>query len=111
MKTCSRRNLMKLAGAGSLLLLLPSLSRMPSGYVHAAEKLDPESPQAKALGYAHHYEDVDTGQWDRYEPGQTCATCQLHLPNDDGEWLGCAIFPGKQVNRDGWCNAWVPKQG
>lgn len=110
MKTCSRRNLMKLAGAGSLLILLPSLSRFPAGSVYAAEQLDPESPQAKALGYVHHHEDVNRDQWPSFEPGQHCANCQLNQGNDESEWLECAIFPGNLVNRDGWCSAWVQKQ-
>lgn len=111
MKTCSRRNLFKLAGAGSLALLLPSLTRLGAPAAHADERLDPESSQAKALGYVHHYSEVDTDQWHRYEEGQTCANCQLAQPNADGEWIGCSIFPGKKVHRDGWCNAWVKAQG
>lgn len=109
MKSCSRRNLFKLAGAGSLALLLPSLTRMGSPVAFADERLDPESSQAKALGYVHHHSEVDSAQWTRYEEGQNCANCQLSVNNEESEWIGCNIFPGKKVNRDGWCNAWVQK--
>lgn len=111
MTRCTRRNLFKLAGAGSLALLLPALTRFGSTPVMAQDRLDPESAQAKALGYVHHHEDVDAEQWPRYEEGQSCATCQLSQDNDEAEWIACDIFPGKQVNRDGWCNSWVQQQG
>lgn len=111
MKTCSRRNLFKLAGAGSLALLLPSLTRMGSAPAFAQEQLDPESSQAKAMGYVHHYDEVDTAKWSRYEEGQTCANCQLAQGDLEADWFNCSIFPGKQVSRTGWCNAWVQRQG
>ncbi len=41
MKTCSRRNLFKIAGAGSLALLLPALTKMSAGTAWADEILDP----------------------------------------------------------------------
>jgi hypothetical protein len=111
MKKCTRRNLFKIAGAGSLALLLPSLTRMSAGQAWANDQLDPESPQAKALGYVHHYEDVDSDRFPRYEAGQICANCQLAQGDLDADWMGCSIFPGKKVAHDGWCNAWVRRQG
>jgi hypothetical protein len=111
MKKCTRRNLFKLAGAGSLALLLPSLARMSDGMALADERLDPESPQAKALGYVHHYEEVDPDRWPRYEPGQICANCQLAQGDLEADWMGCSIFPGRKVAHDGWCNAWVKLRG
>lgn len=40
---------------------------------------------------------------------QHCANCQL--AQGEGDWLPCSIFPGKAVNANGWCAAWVPKAG
>lgn len=111
MKTCSRRNLFKIAGAGSLALMLPALTKLGSATAWANEKLDPESPQAKALGYVHHYSEVDAERWPRFEEGQICANCQLAQGDLTAEWMGCGIFPGKQVANEGWCNAWVLKRG
>ena len=111
MKKCSRRDVFKLAGAGSLALLLPALSRLQAGNAWASEILDPESPQAKALGYVHHYSEVDAERWPRYAEGQICANCQLAVGDMSAEWMGCSIFPGKLVAGPGWCNAWVQRQG
>jgi len=112
MTKCSRRNVFKLAGAGSLALLLPAVHRTGSNLAWAQENaLDPESPQAKALGYYEHFEDVDQAKWSRYEAGQVCANCQLAQGDVTADWMGCGIFPGKQVAKEGWCNAWVQRQG
>lgn len=108
MSSCSRRNLFKLAGAGSLALLLPVSSRFGSAF--AQEKLDPENAQAKALGYVHDTNAVDQGKWSSHSADQNCANCQLAQGND-GEWIGCSIFPNKLVNANGWCSAWVQAQG
>ncbi|MGY6554493.1 MAG: high-potential iron-sulfur protein [Wenzhouxiangella sp.] len=111
MKTCSRRNLFKIAGAGSLALLLPAITKMNSGLAWADEQLDPESPQAAALGYVHHYSEVDRDRFPRFEEGQICANCQLAQGDLTADWMGCSIFPGKLVAHDGWCSAWVMKRG
>jgi len=109
MHRCSRRNLFKLAGAGSLALLLPTMTRF--GQAHAQEKLDPADAQASALGYVHDTTTVDEGKWPTHEASQKCANCQLAQASGDEEWFGCAIFPGKLVNTNGWCSAWVQAQG
>jgi len=106
MKSCSRRNLFKLAGAGSLALLLPVGSRF--GAALAQEKLDPENAQAKALGYVHDTTTVDQGKWASHSVDQKCSNCQLG--QGDGDWFGCSIFPNKLVNGNGWCSAWVQAQ-
>ncbi len=111
MNVRSRRDVIKLAGVGSLAMFVPVIGRMPGTMARAEEILDPENPQAKALGYVHDYEDVDPAAWPRYEAGQTCANCQLALGDLEAEWMGCGLFPGKQVAGRGWCNAWVKRQG
>lgn len=112
MTKCSRRNIFKLAGAGSLALLIPALGLDSKNNAWAQDNaLDPESPQAKALGYVAHFEEVDQAKWTRYQPGQICGNCQLAQGDVTADWMGCGIFPGKQVAREGWCNAWVARQG
>lgn len=111
MQKCSRRNLFKLAGAGSIALLLPTLTRLSSGQALAQERLDPENAQAKALGYVHNVEDLDKSAWPMFQEGSICANCQLAQGDLTQDWFGCGIFPGKQVAHDGWCSAWVQRAG
>ena len=112
MKTCNRRDLFKVLGAGSLALMLPTLTRMSAGQAWAQDdRLDPEGPQAKALGYVHNHEEVDQAKYPRYTANQQCANCQLAQGDLSADWFGCSIFPGKQVSNQGWCNAWVQRQG
>lgn len=66
-------------------------------------KLSEDDPQAKALKYVH-----DASQaGDARQPGAACANCQLFQGGPDAEWGKCSIFPGKLVNSQGWCSAWV----
>ena len=112
MAKCSRRNIFKIAGAGSLALLAPTFALKGEGSAWAQDNaLDPESPQAKALGYVEHFDDVDQDVWARYEAGQQCSNCQLAQGDVTADWMNCGIFPGKQVAKKGWCNAWVQRQG
>jgi len=108
MQKCSRRNLFKLAGAGSLALILPTMNRLGSAF--AQEQLDPSDPTAQALGYVHDTTTVDNGKWASHTAEQKCSNCQL-ATSREGQWLGCSLFPGKQVNANGWCSAWVQAQG
>jgi len=112
MKTLDRRGMFKLLGAGSLALMLPTFTRLSSGNAWAQDNvLDPEGAQAKALGYVHNTEEVDNAAYPRHQASQNCANCQLAQGDLSAEWVGCGIFPGKQVASNGWCNAWVQRAG
>ena len=67
-----------------------------------------DDPQAKALGYVHDATTVDAAAQPRYQPGQICKNCALYTGGDE-PWGGCSIFPGKAVNANGWCSAYVPR--
>lgn len=69
----------------------------------AESRLDPSSEQAKAMKYVH---DASNAPADMRQEGATCANC-IQWTGGDAQWGGCKIFPGKNVNRDGWCTAWV----
>lgn len=73
-------------------------------------RLEESDPTAQALGYRHDAADVDTASYPRLQPGQTCSNCALYLSDQGSEegWGGCSIFPGKLVNAEGWCSAYVP---
>jgi hypothetical protein len=70
-------------------------------------KLSEDDPQAVALNYVHDATEKD----DMREPGANCANCRLYLAERDAEWGGCTAFPGKLVNTNGWCSAWVQASG
>lgn len=74
-----------------------------------AAQVDPESAQAKALGYVHDAAAVDSAKYPHFVAGSNCGNCQLYQGGDS--WGGCGIFPGKQVNVNGWCSAWAKKAG
>lgn len=38
--------------------------------------------------------------------GQFCENGNL-IQSKQGDWRPCSIFPGKLVNENGWCKAWV----
>lgn len=104
----TRRKLFTAAGIGLAAGLTAPMIRWGIPVAEAAERLDPENSQAKALGYHHDSAEVDENKWPRHQASQHCATCNLAQNVDsDGEWIGCQIFPGKQVNRNGWCSTWV----
>lgn len=66
-------------------------------------QLSEDDPSAKALGYVH---DANSAPADKRKAGTFCKNCNL-IKGAEGTWRGCAIFPGKAVNADGWCAAWV----
>lgn len=75
----------------------------------AAGKVAPSEPQASALGYVEDASKTDRSKWPRYEPGQACANCTLYT-GKAGEAAGpCAIFGGRLVAAQGWCNSWTKK--
>lgn len=86
---------------------------MAAGTQPAAEltRLEESEPTAVALGYKHDATQVDTSKFPRYQAGQHCAVCTLFQPDASGDpgWGACSIFPGKLVNANGWCSAFVAK--
>ena len=64
-------------------------------------KLKESDPSAKVLNYVHDAADAGSARGE----GEICANCQLFT--DNGDWGPCSAFPGKLVNRDGWCSAYM----
>lgn len=81
----------------------------PAGSATDLPKLSPDDPQAKALGYKHDAGEVDQSAYPRYEAGQLCSNCALFQGDEGDEWAGCSIFPGRAVNANGWCSAYVAR--
>jgi hypothetical protein len=66
--------------------------------------------QAKALGYRADASQVERASFPKYAPGQKCAACQMFRPQQPATAAGpCAIFPGKLVSADGWCDAFAQR--
>lgn len=102
MKTdISRRKLLITAAAAAPAALIPVK-------LVAAEKLDVNDPQAKALGYVEDATQVDAAAWPKFKPEQNCANCALYTGEATG-YGPCSIFAGKVVAAAGWCNVWAPK--
>ncbi|MFW6093695.1 MAG: high-potential iron-sulfur protein [Pseudomonadota bacterium] len=86
-----------------------SQAQQPQGNGESLEKLEESATQASSLGYKHSADEVDAEAFPSYEEGQLCSNCSLFQPElGDDPWGGCQIFPGKLVNADGWCSAYVP---
>ena len=78
--------------------LLAGASLIPVKLLADEPRLSVDDPQAKALAY------TETSETD----GQTCANC-IHATGDlASDWVGCRLFPGKQVAAAGWCKVWAP---
>ncbi len=70
------------------------------------ERVDPDSPEARGLGYVHDQADADKDH-PRFDSSQFCANCLLFRQHEDrNEWGYCAAFGDKLVNANGWCWAW-----
>lgn len=66
------------------------------------------NPQASALGYKADASKIDSTNFPKYAAGQKCASCQMFRAKQPDTAPGsCAIFPGKLVSGDGWCNAFI----
>lgn len=106
----SRRVALKGLGVCSAAVLAGGLLT-PRQVLHAAEELphlDEGDSQAKALNYVH---DASQAKADMRQPADAaCHNCMHYQGGADETWGPCAIFPGKAVNRNGWCSAWVAKQ-
>lgn len=98
MKELNRRNFMKLSGVAAAGMVLIPVCQVEAADAPAA-KLSSDDAQAKALGYV---EKTPVA-------GSTCGNCMQSKGEAGAQWLGCNIFPGKQVNAGGWCKVWSKK--
>ena len=97
-----RRFLAGLAAAGpvgSVMLSRPAMAEdLP--------KLSLDDPLAVGLMYV---EDATQAKGPTYQAGQKCSNCLQVQGNDGDAYRPCAIIPGKAINANGWCSAWVAK--
>ncbi len=103
----NRRKFLKRAGI--LLAGLPIIQLIGWSKLASAEmpKVSEDDPVAVSLKYVH---DASKAAG-RNNSEAFCHNCQLYTGEADSEWGPCSIFPGKVVNANGWCSAWVKKAG
>lgn len=110
----SRRRFLKLSALGVAAVPLGNLLFHSSARAEAP-KVDEKDPMAQQLGYVPDATKADTQKFPKRAGAdgakQFCKNCQLYTGAADAEWGPCAIFPGKVVSANGWCNSWVPKAG
>ena len=103
-----RRRALKLTVGGVALMPLATLIGSRQAIAGDMPHLSEDDPSAVALKYHHDAAEAPRTDKAGTPAGkQNCANCQLS--KGDGEWIECSIFPGKAVNANGWCTAWVPK--
>lgn len=102
-----RKFLMK---SGALIAGLPAISLLGfTKTIHADDlpNVSEDDPVVVSLKYVH---DASKSS-DRSNTDALCSNCQLYTGGVGSEWGPCSIFPGKSVNANGWCTAWVKKSG
>ena len=99
----SRRKVLKLALSGAVAVPLSQLLLQRQAWAGDLPQLSEDDTQAKALKYVH---DASKVTDPKRTDNQFCKNCNL-IQATEGEWRPCSIFPGKAVNENGWCAAWV----
>jgi hypothetical protein len=106
-----RRTLLKGALLGVAAVPMSALLSRTADAAGAA--VDPNEPQAKALGYVLDASKVDPKANPNFKPGQMCRNC-LQAPTaktdkPDKAEVPCNIFAGRPVAAKGWCKVWVKR--
>ncbi len=79
------------------------------GDARAQQKVDPHDSQAAALGYVNDTTTADSKKFPKHTNDQKCNGCQLYSGLANAKEGPCAVFGGKLVSANGWCNSWVKK--
>jgi len=98
-----RRHVLKATVTGVVAIPLGSLLLQGSAHSSELPPLGEDEAVAKGLGYVH---DANDAPADKRKAGTYCKNCNL-IQAQEGEWRPCSIIPGKAVNENGWCVAWV----
>ena len=98
-----KRRLLKLSVMGVAAVPLGALVVQRGVLAEDVPHLSEDDPTAKALSYVHDAASAPAG---KRKEGTLCKNCNL-IQSQEGEWRPCSIFPGKLVNENGWCAAWV----
>jgi len=75
----------------------------------AADKVDPNEPQAKSLGYIEDASKVDAKANPNFKAGQNCANCLQSVGKPGDAMVPCNIFAKRLVDARGWCKVYVKR--
>lgn len=104
-----RRGLLKTGGLAAVFFALGLRGAASRGQEHKP-RLDENEAQAVQLGYRHDAATVDKKKFPTYKPGEACEKCQFFQSKSASEeWAPCSMFPGKQVNANGWCSSYMKR--
>ena len=70
----------------------------------AAEKLNPNDPNAKQNGYALNTEDVDQEKYPRHTFKQHCQACEK-WNGGTKDWGNCSFFDDALTPIEAWCKS------
>ncbi len=107
-KTLSRRKFL----GGSL--MIPLISVDLTAYAQDLPLVSESDATALALGYKHNIADIDAVKFPKRSTSpdgdtQFCHNCVFYTGVEGAETGPCALFPGKSVAAEGWCNTWTAK--
>jgi hypothetical protein len=107
-QTFSRRTLV--SGAFCAVALIPALGVIStSEAAPALVPLDPSDPTAKSFGYLNDTTKVDASAYPSHKADQVCSNCAQFVAMAGAATGGCNVFPGKSVQKNGWCKVWAKK--
>lgn len=68
-----------------------------------------EDPVARSMAYFPDTNNVpkDNPLTANHQLNQTCANCLHQRGAVSSDLLSCPTFPGRSVNKNGWCSLWV----
>jgi hypothetical protein len=76
---------------------------------HAFDKLDPNDPYAKSMGFRLNTEEVDQAKYPRHTTEQHCQLCQL-WNGGDADFGNCSFFDHAITPKNGWCKNFKAKK-
>ena len=103
----SRRRFFALAGsaigAAAIASALPREARAAD-----LPHLTPADPTAQALHYGEDATKIDKAAAPTWKAGEACNNCKFYQ-GGSAAFGPCQLFPGKAVNRNGWCAGYAKK--
>jgi hypothetical protein len=95
-------------------LMIPLLSIDMRAFAQDLPLVSESDATALALGYKHNIADIDAEKFPKRSTSsdgenQFCHNCVFYTGAEGSTTGPCALFPGKSVAGEGWCNTWTAK--
>ena len=109
-KTLNRRAVLRGLALSAAALPLCRYSIAGAADAPALPHLTESDATAQALGYREDASKIDPAKEATHKKGTKCSLCTLYqAAQANGGYAPCSAFPGKAVNANGWCRAFVAK--